>query len=175
MFLVRISDCWLALGLWCTQSPGCFPAALVLPWDAEHQEPLGRNPELPVKGKVAVHSHRPWGVNYCFSSSPFTLCILKLLSLPISSHTADSSILLGASSGPLQPLLCSFWGRWWGKGTRISLLMEYFLARLSLILSVTCSIFPKATFWNTFNKEEAGSEYSDTRPCMTKTSISVHN
>lgn len=90
-----------ALGLGCTQSPGWFLVELS---DAgEHQEPwagilISQQKERWLSSQE--HSQRPWGVNYCFSLSPFTLCIPKLLSLPINSHTADSSILLGASPGP---------------------------------------------------------------------------
>lgn len=49
---------------------------------------------------ASMQLHRPWSVNYCFCLSPFTTCILKLLSLPISLNSADSSILLGGSSVP---------------------------------------------------------------------------
>lgn len=104
-FPTRLSDCWLALGLWCTQSPGWFPAVLpglVLPWGVGEQDSLGQESPSPSKMKggwaARMPSHRPWGVKHCFSLSPFTMCLLKLLSLPISSHGADSSILLGGSS-----------------------------------------------------------------------------
>lgn len=108
------------------------------------------------------------------------MCILKLLSLPISLNSADSSILLGGSSSP-SPSSPTFavllLRKMVEQGERVHefLLIEYFLARLSLLLGVTRSIFPKATFRNIFNKEAASSEYSDIRPCLTKTSIAVHN
>lgn len=67
-------------------------------WVALGQE--CRSPSTRKGGWAArTHLHRLWSVNYCFSLSPFTMYILKLLSLPISLHSADNSILLGGSSG----------------------------------------------------------------------------
>lgn len=76
--------------------------SLVLPHDVrDNLQPLDRNPSS-LKGNFAARTplHRPWSVNYSFYSSPFTVCILKLLSLLISLNSADRSILFGGSSGP---------------------------------------------------------------------------
>lgn len=75
------------------------------PWCGRQPAALGQKSLIPpnsTKGSFAARTqlHRPWSVNDCFYLSPFTMCILKLLSLPISLNSADSSILLGGSSSP---------------------------------------------------------------------------
>ena len=77
--------------------PGSSPCCERQPAALGQKSPIPPNPK---KGSFAASMllHTPWSVNYCFYLSPFTVCILSLLSLPISLNSADSSILLGGSS-----------------------------------------------------------------------------
>lgn len=118
-FPARTTCYCLALGLWCTQNPRSHPAEL----PCSHLFPVMWEPTCSHGSLIPPHStkgslaarmplHRPWCVNNCFYTSLLTMCILKLFSLFISFSGANSSVLLGGSSGlsphQLLSLLCSF-------------------------------------------------------------------